>query len=377
MQKKFLCAAAAAVGLLWGSLGFSYGEMTVAVMAGDLEVNAEAAVVMDADSGRLLYAQNPDKRLANASTTKIMTALLTLEQPDQDRYFTVDSDAIQVEGTTMGLQPGDSVTLHQLAAGMLLPSGNDAANAAAVEIAGSEEAFVRLMNQRAAELGLENTQFRNPSGLDAEEHYSTAYDMALLARAALQNPLFAGIAASRRMTVSYGQPPYARSLLNHNRLLSLYGDAIGVKTGFTKKAGRCLVSAAEKDGVRLICVTLNCPDDWNTHAALYQRYFALTESRPLTLEAPILPVVGGQKAALQTVLVGQPTYTAIRGREEGITVTVYLNRGFCYAPVEAGQPLGQVVWRRGDHVIGTALLAAGESIPALESHRPWWQKLYG
>ena len=132
-----------------------------------------------------------------------------------------------------------------------------------------------------------------------------------------------------------------------------------------------------KDGVRLICVTLNCPDDWNTHSALYQRYFALTESRPLTLEAPILPVVGGQKAALQTVLVGQPTYTAIRGREEGITVTVYLNRGFCYAPVEAGQPLGQVVWRRGDHVIGTAVLAAGESIPALESHRPWWQKLYG
>ena len=224
---------------------------------------------------------------------------------------------------------------------------------------------------------MNNTHFVTPSGLDAEEHYSTAYDMALLARAALQNPLFAGIAASRRMTVSYGQPPYARSLLNHNRLLSLYGDAIGVKTGFTKKAGRCLVSAAEKDGVRLICVTLNCPDDWNTHAALYQRYFALTESRPLTLEAPILPVVGGQKAALQTVLVGQPTYTAIRGREEGITVTVYLNRSFCYAPVEAGQPLGQVVWRRGDHVIGTAVLAAWESIPALESHRPWWQKLYG
>ena len=239
------------------------------------------------------------------------------------------------------------------------------------------KAFVAEMNRRAASLGMNNTHFVTPSGLDAEEHYSTAYDMALLARAALQNPLFAGIAASRRMTVSYGQPPYARSLLNHNRLLSLYGDAIGVKTGFTKKAGRCLVSAAEKDGVRLICVTLNCPDDWNIHAALYQRYFALTESRPLTLEAPALPVVGGEKASLQTVLVGQPTYTAIRGREEGITVTVYLNRGFCYAPVEAGQPLGQVVWRRGDHVIGTAVLAAGESIPALESHRPWWQKLYG
>lgn len=277
----------------------------------------------------------------------------------------------------MGLRQGDTVTLYALAVGMLLASGNDAAGTAAVRISGSMKAFVAEMNRRAASLGMNNTHFVTPSGLDAEEHYSTAYDMALLARAALQNPLFAGIAASRRMTVSYGQPPYARSLLNHNRLLSLYGDAIGVKTGFTKKAGRCLVSAAEKDGVRLICVTLNCPDDWNTHAALYQRYFALTESRPLTLEAPILPVVGGQKAALQTVLVGQPTYTAIRGREEGITVTVYLNRGFCYAPVEAGQPLGQVVWRRGDHVIGTAVLAAGESIPTLESHRPWWQKLYG
>ena len=341
------------------------------------QLHSKAALLVDANTGAVVYALNEHQELYPASTTKIMTALLTLEQPNLQQEFTVDETAIRVEGSSMGLRQGDTVTLYALAVGMLLASGNDAAGAAAVRISGSMKAFVVEMNRRAASLGMNNTHFVTPSGLDAEEHYSTAYDMALLARAALQNPLFAGIAASRRMTVSYGQPPYARSLLNHNRLLSLYGDAIGVKTGFTKKAGRCLVSAAEKDGVRLICVTLNCPDDWNTHAALYQRYFALTESRPLTLEAPILPVVGGQKAALQTVLVGQPTYTAIRGREEGITVTVYLNRGFCYAPVEAGQPLGQVVWRRGDHVIGTAVLAAGESIPALESHRPWWQKLYG
>ena len=317
-------------------------------------VGAAAAIVMEAESGEVLFAQEIHRQLPMASTTKIMTALLTLEQPNLQQEFTVDETAIRVEGSSMGLRQGDTVTLYALAVGMLLASGNDAAGAAAVRISGSMKAFVAEMNRRAASLGMNNTHFVTPSGLDAEEHYSTAYDMALLARAALQNPLFAGIAASRRMTVSYGQPPYARSLLNHNRLLSLYGDAIGVKTGFTKKA-----------------------DDWNTHAALYQRYFALTESRPLTLEAPILPVVGGQKAAQQTVRVGHPTYTAIRGREEGITVTVYLNRGFCYAPVEAGQPLGQVVWRRGDHVIGTAVLAAGESIPALESHRPWWQKLYG
>ena len=234
-------------------------------------VGAAAAIVMEAESGEVLFAQEIHRQLPMASTTKIMTALLTLEQPNLQQEFTVDETAIRVEGSSMGLRQGDTVTLYALAVGMLLASGNDAAGAAAVRISGSMKAFVAEMNRRAASLGMNNTHFVTPSGLDAEEHYSTAYDMALLARAALQNPLFAGIAASRRMTVSYGQPPYARSLLNHNRLLSLYGDAIGVKTGFTKKAGRCLVSAAEKDGVRLICVTLNCPDDWNTHAALYHR----------------------------------------------------------------------------------------------------------
>ena len=297
MQKKFFCAAAAAVGLLWGSLGFSYGEMTVAVMAGDLEVNAEAAVVMDADSGRLLYAQNPDKRLANASTTKIMTALLTLEQPDQDRYFTVDSDAIQVEGTTMGLQPGDSVTLHQLAAGMLLPSGNDAANAAAVEIAGSEEAFARLMNQRAAELGLENTQYRNPSGLDAEGHYSSARDLATLAAHALENEDFADIVSKQEIRMAFGNPPYNRSLYTTNKLLERYPYAIGVKTGYTDDAGLCLVTAAEKDGTRLIIVTLNGKDDVNTHMRLYEHFFPLLARVDLSgfTEGLSVPVTGGTR----------------------------------------------------------------------------------
>lgn len=336
-------------------------------------VGAAAAIVMEAESGEVLFAQEIHRQLPMASTTKIMTALLTLEQPELRQEFTVDANAIQVEGSSMGLQTGDTVTLYALAVGMLLASGNDAAGAAAVRIGRSGEAFAEMMNRRAAQLGMNNTHFVTPSGLDAEEHYSTAYDMALLARAAMQNPLFAEIAASRRMTVSYGQPPYARSLLNHNRLLSLYGDAIGVKTGFTKKAGRCLVSAAERDGVRLICVTLNCPDDWNTHAALYERYFALTECRTLTADDITLPVVGGAKATLNAAAQGQPTYTAIKGRENDITQTVYLDRPFCYAPVAAGQRLGQVVWRRGERIIGTALLTAAEEVPAAEQPRRWWQ----
>ena len=370
MQKKFLCAAAAAVGLLWGSLGFSYGEMTVAVMAGDLEVNAEAAVVMDADSGRLLYAQNPDKRLANASTTKIMTALLTLEQPDQDRYFTVDSDAIQVEGTTMGLQPGDSVTLHQLAAGMLLPSGNDAANAAAVEIAGSEEAFVRLMNQRAAELGLENTQYRNPSGLDAEGHYSSARDLATLAAHALENEDFADIVSKQEIRMAFGNPPYNRSLYTTNKLLERYPYAIGVKTGYTDDAGLCLVTAAEKDGTRLIIVTLNGKDDVNTHMRLYEHFFPLLARVDLSgfAEGLSVPVTGGTRDSVAAVPAAEPEAALLEREYDELTREVELPQ-FVYAPVQAGQVLGEIRLLSGDKVVWQSALVADSDVPALTRER--------
>lgn len=370
MQKKFLCAAAAAVGLLWGSLGFSYGEMTVAVMAGDLEVNAEAAVVMDADSGRLLYAQNPDKRLANASTTKIMTALLTLEQPDQDRYFTVDSDAIQVEGTTMGLQPGDSVTLHQLAAGMLLPSGNDAANAAAVEIAGSEEAFVRLMNQRAAELGLENTQYRNPSGLDAEGHYSSARDLATLAAHALENEDFADIVSKQEIRMAFGNPPYNRSLYTTNKLLERYPYAIGVKTGYTDDAGLCLVTAAEKDGTRLIIVTLNGKDDVNTHMRLYEHFFPLLARVDLSgfTEGISVPVTGGTRDSVAAVPAAEPEAALLEREYDELTREVELPQ-FVYAPVQAGQVLGEIRLLIGDKVVWQSALVADSDVPALTRER--------
>ena len=370
MQKKFLCAAAAAVGLLWGSLGFSYGEMTVAVMAGDLEVNAEAAVVMDADSGRLLYAQNPDKRLANASTTKIMTALLTQEQPDQDRYFTVDSDAIQVEGTTMGLQPGDSVTLHQLAAGMLLPSGNDAANAAAVEIAGSEEAFVRLMNQRAAELGLENTQYRNPSGLDAEGHYSSARDLAALAAHALENEDFADIVSKQEIRMAFGNPPYNRSLYTTNKLLERYPYAIGVKTGYTDDAGLCLVTAAEKDGTRLIIVTLNGKDDVNTHMRLYEHFFPLLARVDLSgfTEGLSVPVTGGTRDSVAAVPAAEPEAALLEREYDELTREVELPQ-FVYAPVQAGQVLGEIRLLSGDKVVWQSALMADSDVPALTRER--------
>lgn len=369
MQKKFLCAVAAA-GLLLGSLNVSHGEMTVAVMAGEQEVRAEAAVVMDADNGRLLYAQNPDKRLANASTTKIMTALLTLEEPEQDRYFTVDPDAIRVEGTTMGLQPGDSVTLHQLAAGMLLPSGNDAAGAAAVEIAGSEEAFVRRMNRRAEELGLTNTQYRNPSGLDAPGHYSSARDLATLAAHALENEDFADIVSQQEMRMAFGNPPYNRSIYTTNKLLERYPPAIGVKTGYTEDAGLCLVTAAEQDGTRLIVVTLNGKDDVNTHRQLYEHFFPLLARVDLSgfTDDLFVPVTGGVREQVQAVPAAEPRAALLEWEYDTLVREVELPR-FVYAPVQAGQVLGKIRLLSGDKVVWQSTLVAEGDVPARTRER--------
>ena len=369
MQKKFFCAVAAA-GLLLGSLNVSHGEMTVAVMAGEQEVRAEAAVVMDADNGRLLYAQNPDKRLANASTTKIMTALLTLEEPEQDRYFTVDPDAIRVEGTTMGLQPGDSVTLHQLAAGMLLPSGNDAAGAAAVEIAGSEEAFVRRMNRRAEELGLTNTQYRNPSGLDAPGHYSSARDLATLAAHALENEDFADIVSQQEMRMAFGNPPYNRSIYTTNKLLERYPPAIGVKTGYTEDAGLCLVTAAEQDGTRLIVVTLNGKDDVNTHRQLYEHFFPLLARVDLSgfTDDLFVPVTGGVREQVQAVPAAEPRAALLEREYDTLVREVELPR-FVYAPVQAGQVLGKIRLLSGDKVVWQSTLVAEGDVPARTRER--------
>ena len=369
MQKKFLCAVAAA-GLLLGSLNVSHGEMTVAVMAGEQEVRAEAAVVMDADNGRLLYAQNPDKRLANASTTKIMTALLTLEEPEQDRYFTVDPDAIRAEGTTMGLQPGDSVTLHQLAAGMLLPSGNDAAGAAAVEIAGSEEAFVRRMNRRAEELGLTNTQYRNPSGLDAPGHYSSARDLATLAAHALENEDFADIVSQQEMRMAFGNPPYNRSIYTTNKLLERYPPAIGVKTGYTEDAGLCLVTAAEQDGTQLIVVTLNGKDDVNTHRQLYEHFFPLLARVDLSgfTDDLFVPVTGGVREQVQAVPAAEPRAALLEWEYDTLVREVELPR-FVYAPVQAGQVLGEIRLLSGDKVVWQSTLVAEGDVPARTRER--------
>lgn len=301
-------------------------------------VTAKGAVLMEAGAGRILWSRNGEERLPMASTTKIMTALLTLEQPGLDEVFTVNAQAIRVEGTSMGLTEGSQATLRTLAAGMLLASGNDAANAAAVRVAGTQADFVMMMNRRAAQLGMKDTNFETPSGLDGQSHYSTAADMALLARAALENPDFRSLCSQTSLKLCYGNPPYDRWLANHNRLLKEYPGCIGLKTGFTKKAGRCLVSAAEREGVTLICVTLSDPNDWRDHTALLD--WGFSRVRRTELPGPWTVAVTGGEGESVTVSPGEsPAVCVLEEELPRITWSVELPP-FLYAPVEPGQPVG-------------------------------------
>ena len=236
-----------------------------------LEVSATAAVLMDAYMGQVLYEKNGDRQMLIASTTKIMTALVVLEHAAPDDVITVTPNHM-AEGSSMYLRAGETVRVEELLYGLLLCSGNDAA-LALTECAGGLTPFVALMNEKASALGMAHTSFANPNGLDADGHYSTARDMAVLAAAAVENPTFRRICSSRSVTI--GQ----RTMENHNRLLRQVEGCVGLKTGYTRAAGRTLVSCTERDGCRLVAVTLQDGNDWADHAALYDYGFRLTAPR--------------------------------------------------------------------------------------------------
>lgn len=306
-------------------------------------LSAKAAILIDAQTGTVIAEKNEKQRLPMASTTKIMSALLLLESGDLDTQFKVDNNAIMVEGSSMGLCEDDIVTKRALCYGMLLPSGNDAANQTAVMLAGSTEKFAEMMNDRAKKIGLEDTNFVTPSGLHDENHYSTAYDMAMLTREALKNEDFREICGTKRAKLKFGNPPYERWLVNTNKLLTMYDGCIGVKTGFTDEAGRCLVSAAEKNGVTLICVTLNASDDWNDHKKMYDYGFSVSESCEVSFDSSDLRVnvAGGTAKELPVGLENVPSYTVVNGIEPKITSEILMTN-FVYAPAEKGKAVGRV-----------------------------------
>lgn len=238
-----------------------------------VSVSAKSAIVIDAHSGRVLFEKNAFDKRGMASTTKIMTALLVLEKVDLEEIVSVSPNAAGTEGSSIWLSPYEKISVNDLLYGLMLASGNDAATALAEHTAGSVGAFTVLMNRKAKEIGAYNTNFTNPHGLPDDSHYTTAYDLALIASEAMRNKQFASIVATKNKTISWEGSEWDRSLGNHNKLLKRYEYATGIKTGFTKKDGRCLVSSAEKDGRLHICVTLNAPDDWNDHIAMHEYCF--------------------------------------------------------------------------------------------------------
>lgn len=218
-----------------------------------IQNSAQAALLLDATEGRILFSQNASARLPMASTTKIMTAIVAIENMPTDYVVTVAKEAVGIEGSSIYLYAGEQITCLDLLYGLMLESGNDAAVALAIAVGGTEERFIMLMNEKAKELGLKDTRFSNPHGLPAENHFTSAADLARLTDYALQNELFAEIVSTKKMTACEG----TRYYVNHNRLLFSYEGMIGVKTGYTQASGRCLVTAARRYGRTLICVTLN------------------------------------------------------------------------------------------------------------------------
>ncbi len=328
-----------------------------------LENSATAAVVINGTTRSIIYSKNKETKLPMASTTKIMTALILAEQNTPETKVSVTAPMVAVEGSSMGLRAGDTVTYNDLLYGILLCSGNDAANTAAIALCGSIEKFAELMNNKAAELGLDNTHFVTPSGLDAEGHYTTAYDLALLASFALENDTFRQVASTKSITLNYGGTDHYLS--NHNKMLKIYDGAIGVKTGYTSTAGRCLVSAAERDGTLIIAVTLNDRNDWNDHKIMLDYGFenshtVLTDySYPSTIKC-----IGAQNDEIK--ISSQIVSLGLSG-EDDLEYKTYLPK-FVYANINNGEKIGYTeVYSNGYKILTLDIVADDNAIVTINS----------
>lgn len=297
------------------------------------DISAKSAIVYEPVTGTVLYEKNADERMLIASTTKIMTALVALENCALDESVRIKQEYTAVEGSLMYLKAGESYTVEELLYGLMLASGNDAALAIAGHVAGGPEQFAGLMNDKCAELGLENTHFENPHGLDAPEHYSTARDLALMTAAAMENETFCKIFSTVSRSIN------GVSYKNHNKLLTSCEGCTGGKTGYTDAAGRILVSSAKRNGMELICVTISDPQDWDDHRALYDECYE---------KYRFVPALGADSSRI-SVVSGTSEYVALRADVGGIVVpsgssvtTQTFLPSFVFAPVKAGERAGEV-----------------------------------
>ena len=326
------------------------------------EVSAKAAIGIEASGGEIFYAKNIDQRLPMASTTKIMTAIVALEVGDMTDKVTIDKRAVGIEGSSIYLYEGEILTLGELLYATLLSSANDAATAVAIHIGGDVDTFVDMMNNKAIELGLRDTHFENPHGLDNDTHYTTARELGIIAMYAMKNPAFREIVSTYKETIPMRCGEGVRLLINHNKLLTRYEGACGVKTGFTDESGRCLVGAAERNGVRVIAVTLDCPNDWREHTALLQmglsafQYTALAQKRSIAFR---LPVLNGSE---DTVLLSNPRDIYAVLPNDADIETRFDTVQYLTAPIKKGAVLGSVSFYINNKLIAESPLTAEASI---------------
>lgn len=319
-------------------------------------ISAEHAMLLDAQTGRVLYEKNADQQSLIASTTKIMTALVVCEQCNVLDRFRIPKEAVGIEGSSIYLKEGEVLTVQELLYGLMLHSGNDAAVALAIYCGGTVEGFAEMMNEKARRIGMENSHFVNPNGLDAPGHYSTARDMAVLAAYAMENPLFAQTVSTKTVNIA------GRSLRNHNKLLWLVDGADGVKTGYTKAAGRILVSSATRQGRRLIAVTMNAPNDWQDHKDLLEKGFSGYQVRKVVSEGDSIgyfEIAGGQCTAVELLATKDFEYALAEGEKPQIKLS---GPGFVYAPVVRGQDAGFAYVCLGEKAIGKIPVVFGDTV---------------
>ena len=335
-------------------------------------VSARKALVLDGVTGRVLYEKNADQQSLIASTTKIMTALVVCERCNVLDRMRIPKEAVGIEGSSMYLKEGEILTIQELLYGLMLSSGNDAAVALAIYCGGTVEGFAELMNDKAHALGLQNTHFENPNGLDSPGHYSTARDLAVLAACAMENPIFYKTVSAKTVTV--GQ----RYLRNHNKLLWQVPGADGVKTGYTKAAGRILVSSATRDGRRLICVTINDPNDWADHSALLEEGFSRYSLRRLVSAGDCLgslEVESGQGDRVQVMAAADFDYALA---PEEVPQVVLPGPGFVYSPVTEGADAGYAYVFIDGKAVGKVPVIYGQTIEKeLTEERSFFQKFFG
>ncbi len=335
---------------------------TVVYSSSELSVSAKSAVLYEPETKSFLYTKNADEKLPMASTTKIMTALVALEEFPIDEKVIIPKEAVGIEGSSLYLQENEILTMKDLLTGLMLRSANDAAVAIAYAVSGGIEQFSELMNKRAYNIGLKNTNFTNPHGLDDSMHYTTAHDLALISAEALKNDTFKEIVSSKTKRIE-NEDGYVRLVTNHNKLLSLYDGIIGVKTGFTKKSGRCLVGASEKNGLQFITVTINAPDDWNDHIELFNYGYSKLQKINIANIGDFeyeIPVIGGNTETVTVKNIKDFSYITEIGScniETHIKLSPYTA-----APIAKNQILGKVLFTKDDKYIGEIDLVADNGV---------------